>query len=110
MEKLEQMQAVAFQIIAEVGSAKSMYMEAIRIAKEDNDFKAAREMIKEGQELAASAHSHHFGLVSQEANGEVLTFSIMLMHAEDQLLTTEVVKLMAEELIDVHERLKIENN
>ncbi len=105
MEKLEQMQAVAFQIIAEVGSAKSMYMEALRIAKEEADFTAARELLIEGQELAASAHSHHFELVSQEANGEQLTFSLMLMHAEDQLLTTEVIKTMVEELIIVHEQL-----
>lgn len=102
---LEQMQTVAFQIIAEVGTAKSMYMEAIRVAKEEKDFEEARKLIAEGQEMATSAHSHHFELVQKEAAGEELPFSIMLMHAEDQLLTTEVVKTMAEELIAVHEQL-----
>lgn len=105
MEQLEQMQAVAFQIIAEVGTAKSMYMEAIRVAKEEQDFEAARKLIEEGIELATSAHSHHFEIVQKEAQGEALPFSIMLMHAEDQLLTTEVIKTMAEELIVVHEKL-----
>lgn len=105
MTELEQMQSVAFQIIAEVGTAKSMYMEAMRIAKEEKDFDGARQMIVEGQELATSAHSHHFEIVQKEAAGESLPFSIMLMHAEDQLLTTEVIKTMAEELIDVHEQL-----
>ncbi len=105
MTELEQMQTVAFQIIAEVGTAKSMYMEAIRIAKEDKDFEAAKQMIVEGQELATSAHSHHFEIVQKEAAGEALPFSIMLMHAEDQLLTTEVVKVLAEEVICLHEEL-----
>ncbi len=105
MTELEQMQSVAFQIIAEVGTAKSMYMEAIRIAKEEKDFEAAKQMIIEGQEMATSAHSHHFDIVQKEAGGETLPFSIMLMHAEDQLLTTEVVKTLAEELIFVHEQL-----
>ncbi len=105
MDQLEQMQSVAFQIIAEVGTAKSMYMEAIRIAKEEKDFDAARKMIDEGQEMATSAHSHHFEIVQKEAGGEQLPFSIMLMHAEDQLLTTEVIKMMAIEVIDLHEQL-----
>lgn len=105
MTELEQMQTVAFQIIAEVGTAKSMYMEAIRVAKEEKDFKQAREMMAEGVELATSAHSHHFEAVQKEAQGESLPFSIMFMHAEDQLLTTEVIKLMAEELIDLHETI-----
>lgn len=106
MSELEQMQTTAFQIIAEVGSAKSMYMEAIRVAKEEKDFDGAREMIAEGEKLATSAHSHHFEIVQKEASGEQLPFSIMLMHAEDQLLTTEVVKSMALELIDVHQKLE----
>lgn len=105
MTELEQMQTVAFQIIAEVGTAKSMYMEAMRIAKEEKDFEAAKQMIIDGQEMATSAHSHHFEIVQKEASGEALPFSIMLMHAEDQLLTTEVVKTLAEEVIYLHEQL-----
>lgn len=105
MSDIEQMQKVAFQIIAEVGTAKSMYMEAIRIAKEEADFDGARQLLVEGQELATSAHTHHFELVQQEAKGEQLPFSIMLVHAEDQLLTAEVVKTLAEEVIYLHQQL-----
>lgn len=105
MTELEKMQTVAFQIIAEVGTAKSMYMEAIRIAKEDKDFEGARQMIAEGQDMATSAHSHHFEIIQKEAAGDTLPFSLMLMHAEDQLLTTEVVKTLAEEVIYLHEQI-----
>ncbi len=105
MNELEKMQTIAFQIIADVGSAKAMYLEAIRVAKEENDFEAAKQFINDGVELATKAHSHHFEIVQNEANGQVVPFSIMLMHAEDQLLTTEVIKMMAEEVIDLHKKI-----
>ncbi len=94
----EELQTAAFQIIATVGEAKSLFVEAMYAARE-NDFVKAEELITKGKEVYASAHHFHFDLVQKEASGEDLPFSIMFMHAEDQLLTTEVVQLMAEEIV-----------
>lgn len=101
---VENMQEKAFMIIAEVGTAKSKYIEAIQIAKE-GDFDKAYKTIEEGAELAASAHKHHFDIVQVEAQGKELPFSVMFMHAEDQLLTTETIKIMAEEIIELHKKI-----
>lgn len=97
---LEQMQMTAFQIIATVGEAKSLYMEGIYLAK-DHKFDEAIEKVKEGEKVFAEAHTLHFDLVQKEANGIELPFSLMLMHAEDQMLTTETIKILAEQIISL---------
>lgn len=94
----EEMQTVAFQIIATVGEAKSLFVEAMYASRE-GEFDKAQELLDQGSEVFASAHGYHFDIVQKEAAGEDLPFSVMFMHAEDQLLSTETIKLMAEEII-----------
>ncbi len=101
---LEDMQTVAFQIIAQVGTAKSCYVEAMRFAR-DNDFAKAEQLISEGDELYAAAHGFHHDLVQKEASGMQLPFSMMIIHAEDQLLNTETIKIMAEEIIMLRKQM-----
>ena len=100
----EELQSAAFQIIAAVGGAKSCYVEAMYLAREAK-FDEAQAKIVEGDELYSGAHHFHFELVQKEANGEDLPFSILFMHAEDQLLCTETIKLMAEEIIVLRKEL-----
>ncbi len=100
----EQMQVAGFQIIATVGEAKFLFMEAIYKAKE-NKIDEARELIKKGDEVFSNAHTMHFDLVQKEAQGEELPFSLLFMHSEDQLLSTETIKLMAIEFIDLYEKI-----
>lgn len=99
---LEMMQEVAFKIIATIGEAKTKYILALKAIKKERDFESANKLIEEAQELANKAHTHHFELIQQEAKGNQLPFSLMLMHAEDQLLTTETIKVLVEELIDIY--------
>lgn len=97
----EQMQMLAFQIIAYVGEARSKYIEAVKVAK-NCDFEQAKEIIEEGRALHAKASHLHLDLVQKEALGEDLPFSLLLMHAEDQMLTNECFKFTCEELIEVY--------
>ncbi|MBL0701631.1 MAG: PTS lactose/cellobiose transporter subunit IIA [Spiroplasma sp.] len=99
---INKMQESAFQIIAVVGTAKSCYIEAMQISRTGN-FDEARAKIKEGDGFYAEAHKFHFELIQMESNGEQLPFSILFMHAEDQLLNTETIKIMAEEIIMLRE-------
>ncbi len=101
---LEEMQMVAFQIIAQVGSAKSYYVEAMQFAR-NNEFDKADEALKTGEEEYAKAHHFHHDLVQKEAEGEQLPFSMMIIHAEDQLLNTETIKIMAEEIIELRKQM-----
>ena len=100
---MDNLELVSFQIISAVGVAKSSYIEAMKIA-EKGDFDLAKAKIKEGdQEL--KGHEAHAGLIQKEANGEKVVLNILLMHAEDQLMSAETIKMMALEIIKLNQRL-----
>ena len=44
-------------------------------------------------------------VVQQEAAGDPVTMSLLLTHVEDQMMSTETVKLMVTELIDLYRKL-----
>jgi PTS system cellobiose-specific IIA component len=102
---VEGLELVAFNIISSVGTARSSYIEAIQKAKE-GDFEAAEALIKEGDEVFVEGHNAHAGLLQQEAEGGPgSTLSLLILHAEDQLMSAEAFKIIAQEFIDAHKRI-----
>ena len=98
------MEEVCFQIIANVGTAKSMYIEAIQKAKEGG-FDEARSLIEQGSAAYLEGHNVHLRLLTDDAGGRSVPFSMLLMHAEDQLMGAETFRIVAQDFIEVHERL-----
>lgn len=101
---MNELELISFQIISAVGTAKSNYIEAMRLA-EKGEFEKAEEIIKEGQKVFLEGHKAHSGLIQKEAAGESVNINILLMHAEDQLMAAETAKLMAEEIIKLNKRI-----
>ena len=102
---MEGLELTAFQIISSVGSARSSYIEAIQKAK-TGDFAAAEALICEGDEMFAAGHDAHTGLLTQEAEGGAgSAVSLLILHAEDQLMSAEAFKTIAQEFIEVYQRL-----
>lgn len=95
---------ICFEIIGNVGSAKSMYIEAIQLAKK-NQIDAAKNMIKEGNEVYKIGHKAHFELLTKTANAEEVPINLLLMHAEDQLIAADTFSIMAKEIIELYEKL-----
>lgn len=98
---MDGMELICFQIITANGSAKSCYMEALQEAKQGN-YERAKELIAEGDQMAIEGHDIHLSLLAKESEGEKTEFSLLLMHAEDQAMSTEVVKIMVLELIELY--------
>ena len=92
---------ISFQIISAVGTARSMYVEAIQEVKKGN-IQAAKQLIEDGVKVFVDGHHAHASLIQKEAAGEKSEFSLLLMHAEDQLMTTETLKIVAEEFIELY--------
>jgi len=101
---MEQMAMTCVQIITFVGTAKSKYMEAIQEAKA-GEFETAEKLMTEGREVYLEGHKVHFELIQKESGGEKLELSILLMHAEDQLMAAETVRLMADEFIALYKKV-----
>lgn len=96
---MEGLELMCFELIANVGNAKSFFVEAIHEAKEGN-FEEAKNKIKEGEEFFIEGHRTHAQIIQAEAGGEKVESSLLLIHSEDQLMSAETIKLMAEEMLD----------
>ena len=97
----EEMELVCFQLIANSGAAKSSFVEAIQAAKKGL-FEDAKTKLVEAEEAFVEAHKIHAELIQKEASGEKSEFSLLFMHAEDQMASTELVQLLAQELIELY--------
>ena len=101
---MEELELTCFQILSTVGTARSLYIEAIQEAKAGN-IEKARELVKEGENVFVEGHKAHAGLIQQEASGEKVDVQLLLLHAEDQLMSAEAFKIIANEFIDLYERI-----
>lgn len=90
---MEGLELIAFQIISSVGTARSCYIEAIQAAKK-------------GDAAFIEGHDAHAGLLQKEASGEGNTVNLLILHAEDQLMSAEAFKTIALEFIDAYKRIE----
>ncbi|MCI8533423.1 MAG: PTS lactose/cellobiose transporter subunit IIA [Lachnospiraceae bacterium] len=102
--RVEGLEMICFQIISSVGTARSSYIEAVRKARV-GDFEGAEACIVSGQQEFLKGHEAHFELLQKETNGEPVGGSLLLIHAEDQLMSAEGFKIIAEELIENYRKM-----
>lgn len=95
----EEMEYICFQLIANSGAAKSSFIEAIQLAKAGN-LKEAKIKVEEAEDSLVEAHKIHSNLIQKEATGG---FSLLFMHAEDQMASTEIIQLLSKEFIDLYQ-------
>ncbi|MFB1049937.1 PTS lactose/cellobiose transporter subunit IIA [Paraliobacillus sp. JSM ZJ581] len=105
MEQNETLQTISFSIILHAGNARSLSMEAIELAKEKKFDEAEKKIEEAGQEFT---EAHHFQtqLLQKESSGESQDISVILIHAQDHLMTSMVVKDMANAIIGLYKEIK----
>ena len=96
---------ISFGIIGHAGDAKSIAFDAISEAKKGN-IEVAREKIKESKEVMVKAHRFQTELIQNEASGNKTEMSVILVHAQDHLMNAMNFQQLAEEFIDLYERLE----
>lgn len=97
---MEGLELICFQIIAGVGAAKSNFIEAMSAARK-GEYEKAEQLIADGEKEFIPAHQAHGELIMKEANGEKNELSLLLLHAEDQLMSAETLKVVALEMIEM---------
>ena len=95
---------ISFGIITKSGMAKSSAMEALYAAKE-KDYKTAEAKLLEANKEIAEAGHLHMDVITKEAQGVNHQFKVLFIHAEDQLLTTQTLMLVIEELIELYKKI-----
>jgi PTS system cellobiose-specific IIA component/PTS system lactose-specific IIA component len=103
-EKLN-LEEACFRIIAFSGEAFAKLMEALKLCRND-DYAGAEKTIKEASDLLNQAHNVHTELLVKESNGEEIGYSVLLTHAQDNMMNTILAKTFAEEMMEMYKALK----
>lgn len=97
---MKDIQELSFQILSNVGEAKSCYIEAMETSR-DGDFIAAVDKIVEGEKHFLEGHRAHMQML-QSVGSEETPINLLIAHAEDQMMATDTVKIVAKEMIEVY--------
>lgn len=92
------------RLILHSGNTKSDCMEAIQLAKK-GDINKAKEKIEMANQSLVEAHHSQTSLLTQEAKGEKVEVTMMLIHAQDHLMNAITFRDIAKEMIELYERL-----
>ncbi|HEL2085368.1 TPA: PTS lactose/cellobiose transporter subunit IIA [Streptococcus suis] len=99
----EEITLLGFEIVAFVGDARSRLMEALAAAQK-GDYAKAEELVEAANACIVEAHHAQTSLLQKEAAGEDLAFSVTLMHGQDHLMTTLLLKDMMGHMIELYKR------
>ncbi|MFK4302008.1 MULTISPECIES: PTS lactose/cellobiose transporter subunit IIA [unclassified Paenibacillus] len=91
---------ISFQLILHSGSARSKVIQALSEYRNENT-EGADDLIKQAKQDLRAAHDIHFQMVKNEAGGNPTPLSLLLMHAEDHLMSTVTMKDLVQELLEL---------
>ena len=95
---MEGMELIAFNIISNVGTAKSMGIQAL-IKGRGGNVEEAEKLLEDASVFMREGPKSHAQLIQEEAKGNRQELSLILMHAEDQLMAAEIILSLAKEIL-----------
>ncbi|ERL64219.1 CelD [Schleiferilactobacillus shenzhenensis LY-73] len=102
-EDNDNMEAV-MGLIINGGNAKSSAMEAIMAAKK-GDFDTADQKLKDADNALTDAHNAQTGMLTQEAQGNHVKVTLLMVHAQDHIMNAITFRDLAGEIVDLYKRL-----
>lgn len=97
----EEVQSISFQLIGYAGDAFSYFYQAVDKAREGR-FEEAEELVAQGEKQLVQAHHAQTDLLTAEASGEDVEFSVILVHAQDHMMTAMMYERVAKEFITLY--------
>ncbi len=103
----EELEEVVMGLIINSGQARSLAYGALRKAKE-GDFEAAKAkaMMDQSRIALNEAHLVQTKLIEGDQGEGKMKVSLVLVHAQDHLMTSMLARELIAELIELHEKLK----
>ncbi|SHK70986.1 PTS system, cellobiose-specific IIA component [Clostridium cavendishii DSM 21758] len=95
------MEQEIFEIIAHAGDSRGYTFEALREARKNN-FKEAEGLLVKAKEELTLAHNTQTKLIQAEINGEDIKISLLMVHAQDQLMDAISENTLVEEMIEMY--------
>lgn len=94
---------VGFEIVAYAGDARSQMINALNYARKGN-FSAAEDCLKEANECINQAHKTQTDMLQAEARGEQNEIGFIMVHGQDHLMTTMLLRDVIDNFIELYRR------
>ncbi|WP_199458851.1 PTS lactose/cellobiose transporter subunit IIA [Vibrio owensii] len=95
---------VVMEIICNAGEARSLSYAALRLSRE-KDFVAAEEKLSQARECINKAHLIQTQLIEEDQGEGKVPMTLVMVHAQDHLMTTILAQEMAVEIVALNKQL-----
>lgn len=97
-------EAAAMILVGNAGEARSLAFEALSLAKR-KDYKGAKDLLDKSKKASLKAHEMQTELICREADGEGIELGLLMVHAQDHLMTSILARDLIGEMIELYEKL-----
>lgn len=92
---------IGFEIVAYAGDARSSLLEAIKCARR-GEFEKIDGLVRDAQENLNIAHAKQTEMLALEAQGKDLDIGFIMIHAQDHLMTTMLLKDIVYDICEIY--------
>ena len=105
----EELQVAAFEIILHSGTARTIVHEAFADMREGR-YDEAAEKLETSNESLLEAHHAQTKLLQDYASGIEIRIEIIMVHAQDHLMTTMTLREVALEMLNLYRKVEETNS
>ncbi|MFM2484456.1 PTS lactose/cellobiose transporter subunit IIA [Celerinatantimonas yamalensis] len=95
---------LVMDLIVNAGQARSLYFEGLNLAKQ-GQFESAEAKVKEAQSFIKQAHQAQTRLIGDDQGEGKVTMTLIMVHAQDHIMTAMLAGELISELIQLYRRL-----
>lgn len=95
------METIAMELVGNAGESKSLAFEALAAAKKGN-FDEATNKLNDSKKSILKAHELQTELIVKEADGEKIEVGILMVHAQDHLMTSMLARDLISEMVEMY--------
>ena len=99
----EEANMIGFEIVAYAGEARSKLLDAMNLAKQGM-YDQANQLVEEANESIKEAHNTQTTMLAQEASGESVEVGFIMVHGQDHLMTTLLLRDLVHHIIELYKK------
>lgn len=99
------LEATVMELIINAGESKSLAMQALMSAK-SGQWDEVDGLLAESTEAAKRAHGVQTQLIGMDEGEGKVPVNLVMVHAQDHIMTSMLARELVEELINIHRQLQ----
>lgn len=99
------LESTVMELIINAGESKSCAVQALSQAKQ-GDWSSASELLEQSTTAVKKAHEVQTDLIGQDEGEGKIPVNLVMVHAQDHIMTAMLARELINELLDVHKELQ----